>query len=670
MLKWRLVCDTVRARSWDLLSPRRPGPLWFRLLIATVFVASAVASRLWLLGSGDTRFPFCFFYPAIIASAWLGGFLPGVLASVLAVAAAKYLSVAPARSFAVASRAEMIAMLAFFGVGVLLSLLSETVIRARAAHVTLLQRFARSEERFGMLAANAPVGIFVTDGAGACLFTNERWCALAGVDAAAARGSHWMEAVHPDDRDRVAAEWARSAASGTEWVSEFRIARAEERGGTWVRGNAVIHRCAQGRVVEFVGTVVDITDAKRAGEERERLLARAEQARQEAEVASRAKDEFLALLSHELRNPLAPIVTALELIRLRRNEESADRALAIIDRQVQHLGRLVDDLLDVSRITRGKIDLHRGPVLVREVIERAIEMASPLIEQRQHQLVVDNPFDRLHVHGDEGRLSQVLSNLLTNAARYTNPRGRIIVFAGATDSDVTIGVKDNGMGISPELLPRIFDLFVQGGAQSLDRAEGGLGLGLALVRNLVEMHGGQVAAHSDGLGRGSQFVVKLPRLLGRPEPAPSPPGDAASPVIEPGVRVLLVDDNVDFTEVLGPFLSEVGYEVTIAHDGPSALSALTRPFPEIAIVDIGLPVMDGYELAVRLRDQVGAELRLFAMTGYGQPDDEAKSKRLGFERHLVKPVDPALLIAALAAPAPQSRQSTEALPPTEASKSL
>jgi PAS domain S-box-containing protein len=637
--------------------------------MAALLVCAAIAVRALLFGSAEHRFPFTFFYPAIIASAWMGGFYPGVAATLVAAATSKYLFIAPQRSFVISDQADVVALLLFIGIGILFSILSEAVIRVRAAYETLLECHARSEERFRMLAANAPVGIFLTDGAGQCLFVNERWCELSGLTAEEARGPRWCTAVHREDRARVAADWRRSVETGSEWVSEYRFETPTDR-VTLVRGNAVVRRNALGQPTEYIGTVVDITNTRHADAERERLLAHAEQARQDAEVASRAKDEFLALLSHELRNPLAPIVTALELIRLRRNEESADRALAIIDRQVQHLGRLVDDLLDVSRITRGKIDLHRGPVLVREVIERAIEMASPLIEQRQHQLVVDNPFDRLHVHGDEGRLSQVLSNLLTNAARYTNPRGRIIVFAGATDSDVTIGVKDNGMGISPELLPRIFDLFVQGGAQSLDRAEGGLGLGLALVRNLVEMHGGQVAAHSDGLGRGSQFVVKLPRLLGRPEPAPSPPGDAASPVIEPGVRVLLVDDNVDFTEVLGPFLSEVGYEVTIAHDGPSALSALTRPFPEIAIVDIGLPVMDGYELAVRLRDQVGAELRLFAMTGYGQPDDEAKSKRLGFERHLVKPVDPALLIAALAAPAPQSRQSTEALPPTEASKSL
>jgi PAS domain S-box-containing protein len=614
-----------------------------------LLVGAAAALRGLAFGDGENSFPFCFFYPAVVASAWLGGFYPGLLASVGSLVVTKYLFVAPVHSFAIASKGELVSLVLFFVVAVLLSILSEAVIRERAANQAWRERYARSETRFRMLAANAPVGIFITDASGACQFVNERWSELTGATAEARLGKSWIEAVHGDDRERVAAEWAARAESGGEWVSEYRLAAPADR-VTWVRGNAVVHHNCAGQASEFIGTVVDITDSKRAAEERERLLARAEQARQDAEIASRAKDEFLALLSHELRNPLAPIVTALELIRMQHDAESDGDALAIIDRQVRHLGRLVDDLLDVSRITRGKIELQRDSVLLHDVIDKAIEMASPLIERRQHELVVHRTADRLHVHGDEARLSQVVSNLLTNAARYTHPSGRIVVAAEADGDEVTISVKDNGTGIAPELLPRIFDLFVQGSTQSLDRAEGGLGLGLALVRNLVEMHGGQVAARSDGPGRGSEFIVRLPRLATRSE---SPRiASARTPSLRSVAsgRVLLIDDNVDFIEVLGPLLRAVGYDVTVAHDGPSALSALRRPFPEIALIDIGLPVMDGYEVGIRLRDQVGANLRLFAMTGYGQPDDLAKSKRLGFEHHLVKPVDPSLLIAALAAP--------------------
>jgi PAS domain S-box-containing protein len=623
------------------------------VLVPVILVGGAAALRAFAFDAGENRFPFCFFYPAVVASAWVGGFFPGLFASVVSVAAAKYLFISPARSFAVASEGELVSLVLFFAVAVMLSILSEAVIRGRALNEALLERYARSEARFRMLAANAPVGIFITDSSGAFQFVNERWSELTGVTAEAARGKTWIDSVHDDDRERVVAEFADSARAGGEWVSEHRLAASSDR-ISWVRANAVMHRNCAGQASELIGTVMCITEARRAAEERERLLAHAEKARQDAEIASRAKDEFLALLSHELRNPLAPIVTALEVIRPHRISESDAHALAIIDRQVRHLGRLVDDLLDVSRITRGKVELHRDSVLLRDVIEKAIEMASPLIERRQHQLVVETPVDRLYVHGDEARLAQVVSNLLTNAARYTNPGGRIIVALESAGDEVAISVKDNGTGIAPELLPRIFDTFVQGGAQSLDRAEGGLGLGLALVRNLVEMHGGHVVAGSDGRGRGSEFIVRLPRLAMRLEQQPSRivPARPSSLRTAASGRVLLIDDNVDLTEVLGPLLRELGYEITVAHDGPSALSALRQPFPEIALIDIGLPVMDGYEVGMRLRDQIGAHLRLFAMTGYGQPDDLAKSKRLGFERHLVKPVDPASLIAALAAPAP------------------
>jgi PAS domain S-box-containing protein len=649
----KLLPNLLRARSWNHLSPCRRGPPWLRVLVPIILVGGAAALRGLVFAAGENSFPFCFFYPAVVASAWVGGFFPGLFASVASVAVAKYLFISPVGSFAVASEGELVSLVLFFAVAVLLSILSEAVIRGRALNAALLERYAQSEARFRMLAANAPVGIFITDGSGAFQFVNERWSEMTGVTAEAARGKTWIEAVHDDDRERVVAEWADSARSGSEWVSEYRLAASCDR-VSWVRANAVMHRNCAGQASELIGTVMCITEARRAAEERERLLAHAEQARHDAEVASRAKDEFLALLSHELRNPLAPIVTALELIRPNRRTECDKHALAIIERQVRHLGRLVDDLLDVSRITRGKVELHRDSVLLRDVIEKAIEMASPLIERRQHQLVVETPADRLYVHGDEARLAQVLSNLLTNAARYTNPGGRILVAAEGVGDEVAIRVKDNGMGIAPELLPRIFDLFMQGSAQSLDRAEGGLGLGLALVRNLVEMHGGQVVARSDGPGRGSEFIVRLPRLALRLEQPPSRilHPRPASLRTEANGRVLLIDDNVDFTEVLGPLLRELGYEITVAHDGPSALSALRQPFPEIALIDIGLPVMDGYEVGMRLRDQIGAHLRLFAMTGYGQPDDLAKSKRLGFERHLVKPVDPATLIAALAAPAP------------------
>ena len=319
-----------------------------------------------------------------------------------------------------------------------------------------------------------------------------------------------------------------------------------------------------------------------------------------AEGASRAKDEFLAMLGHELRNPLSPIVTALDLMRLHA-PTAAERERAVIERQVSHLVRLVDDLLDVSRITRGKIQLERRVVPLQEVIGRAVEQASPLLEERRHALVLEVT-EPLHLEGDEHRLAQVIANLLTNAAQYTDPGGRIVLRAWAEDREVRLSVTDNGIGISPALLPRIFDLFVQG-ERALDRLPGGLGIGLTIVRSLVDLHGGRVAAESAGRGQGSDFTICLPlptvARVGPPQPPARNRAIAAAPT---GVRVLVVDDNEDAADLLAEVLRARGHEVRVAFDGPTALAAVVDQPPRVALLDIGLPVMDGYELARRLRD--------------------------------------------------------------------
>jgi signal transduction histidine kinase len=362
----------------------------------------------------------------------------------------------------------------------------------------------------------------------------------------------------------------------------------------------------------------------------------------DAEAANRAKDEFLAMLGHELRNPLAPIATAVQLMQTHPGNR---RELEVIDRQVKHVIRLVDDLLDVSRITRGKVQLKKARIEASQVVCNAVEMASPLLEQRQHRLTVSVAQDGLPLLADDARLAQVLANLLTNAAKYTEPGGEISVAAEAAEGQIQISVRDNGRGIASDILPRIFDLFVQG-QRSPDRAEGGLGLGLALVRSLVELHGGSVAAHSDGPGRGSEFVVRLPRAseddLGVESPVPY--HRAAGRQLRK--RVLLVDDNQDAAELLCEVLRSVGHHVEVAHDGPAALGLVSRFHPEVAVLDIGLPVMDGYELARRLRGQLD-RLRCIAVTGYGQETDHARSRQAGFDLHLVKPVDLSVLLRAL-----------------------
>jgi signal transduction histidine kinase/CheY-like chemotaxis protein len=357
-------------------------------------------------------------------------------------------------------------------------------------------------------------------------------------------------------------------------------------------------------------------------------------ARARAEEATRAKDEFLAMLGHELRNPLAPIMTALQLMRLK-NQTSREHE--VIERQVASLMRLVDDLLDVSRITRGKIELQMRAVECAEVAARAIETASPALERKQQRLVIDVPKTGLVLHVDPARFAQILANLLSNASKYSD-EGRVITLRAAREGDhVLIRVQDEGIGIAPDMLDRVFELFEQH-PQALDRSAGGLGLGLAIVRSLVHMHGGGVRAISEGIGHGSEFIVELPLAaavaaagaVSSGSPGPDlPRGD--------GEQVLIVDDNEDAARLLSEGLTALGYRVRMATDGPRALQIADEFPPAIGVLDIGLPVMDGYELARRLRARSG--IRLVAVTGYGQPSDHERSRAVGFDAHLVKPIE-------------------------------
>ncbi|HEY5937476.1 MAG TPA: ATP-binding protein [Kofleriaceae bacterium] len=388
-----------------------------------------------------------------------------------------------------------------------------------------------------------------------------------------------------------------------------------------------------GAVLGCVISLADISEQKRAAKERQQLLDR-------AEAANRAKDEFLAMLGHELRNPLAPILTALELMTLR-GDESSRRERAIIERHVRHVVTLVGDLLDVSRIAEGKITLDRRPIDLAAAIGNAVESVTPLVEEKRHRLAITVP-PGLWVEGDEGRLCQVVANLLTNAARYTEAGGTITLSAAREDDAVIVSVRDTGVGIPPELLSSLFDRFVQG-KRTIERTEGGLGLGLSIVRSIVQLHGGDVAAHSDGPGRGSEFTVRLPAL--------EPPANRTPPLGMPAhhanhKRVLIVDDNVDAADHLADAVNERGYEVRAAYDGPSALAIAKDFLPTIAVLDIGLPVMDGYELARQLKDCT-TEIRLIAVTGYGRDSDHARSRDAGFDGHLVKPVDIGALTSTL-----------------------
>jgi PAS domain S-box-containing protein len=387
------------------------------------------------------------------------------------------------------------------------------------------------------------------------------------------------------------------------------------------------------RLLGYATITRDISTERRNALEREALL-------QQAEATARAKDEFLAMLGHELRNPLAPIVAAIEILRSRSANLSAvagtpPRELAIIERQVTHLVRLVDDLLDVARITRGSIALERTHVEIASVVGKAVEIANPLVEERRHRLRVDVPSSGLGTMGDSVRLAQVVANLLTNAAKYTDPGGDIHVHASATGDEIILSVTDTGAGIPDDLLPVVFDVFVQG-PRTKDRSQGGLGLGLTLVRRLVEAHGGRVSASSKGNGKGSTFEVRLP-LAGSP-PAPIDGSDVAKADDGArGIRVLVVDDNVDAAELLAECLAVDGFDVRVANDAPEALAIVETWEPYVAILDIGLPGMDGYELATRLRARLPS-VPLMALSGYGQAADRRRSAAAGFDEHRVKPL--------------------------------
>ena len=394
----------------------------------------------------------------------------------------------------------------------------------------------------------------------------------------------------------------------------------------------------------FTGIVQDITERKRLEEE---LRQRLEQLRD----ADRRKNEFLAMLAHELRNPLAPVHNAVQILRKNYPEDAETKwAHDVIERQVQHMTRMVDDLLDVSRITRGKINLQKEPIEVAAIVTRAVEMAQPLIDARKHRLTIALPPQPVWVQADSQRLAQVMANLLNNAAKYTEESGSIWLAVETQGSDVLLKVRDTGIGIPADYLPRVFDLFSQEDS-SLERTQGGLGIGLTLVRILVQMHDGTIEAFSAGTGQGSEFVARLPVLPEPSTPSPAMPVAETSPVLGAPRRILVVDDNVDGAKSLSILLQQYGHEVKTAHAGANALEIAKAWPPQVVLLDIGMPHMNGLEVARRLRGELGlTKAILVAMTGYGQDDDRQRSQEAGFNAHMVKPVDLDALQELLARP--------------------
>ncbi len=387
-----------------------------------------------------------------------------------------------------------------------------------------------------------------------------------------------------------------------------------------------------GKLRGYAKIMRDITDRKRA--------------ETELADANRRKDEFLAMLAHELRNPLAPILNGVQILRLEKaTSSSGQEAIAMIARQAKHLVRLVDDLLDVSRIKTGKVSLRKQRVEFHTIVDQAVETARPLLDSRKHKFSLSVPKESMWLEADPARLTQVLANLLNNAAKYTEPGGQIQLLAEREGSDMVLRLRDSGIGILPEMLPRIFESYVQAD-RSIDRAQGGLGIGLTLAKTLVEMHGGKIDAHSEGVGKGSEFIVRLPVV---PEVQPLKPEglEKRQESITPALRLLIVDDNADTVESLAMLMRLYGHDAMTCFSGPEGLKLALSVERDVILLDIGLPGIDGLEVARRIRTQT-TKLVLIAMTGYGQPEDREKSKEAGFDYHLTKPVDPEKLQQLLA----------------------
>jgi two-component system CheB/CheR fusion protein len=481
---------------------------------------------------------------------------------------------------------------------------------------------AKSEESFRTLAESLPAKLFVSDLSGNTVYANRRLYQVTAAPPGSLIGQGWTAYVHPEDLPRVQQIMQHALRTGTPYEVDYRFRTAAGYRWFLVRGNRI--EGGAGDVVGWCSAAIDIEDAR--------------QAQAALQAANDTKDIFLATLAHELRNPLAPIRNAARVLATQRADPKAMQwCREVIGRQVAIMARLLDDLLDISRITRGKLELRREPVQLWSLLGNAIETSRPLLDAHRHELVVHLSDEPVRLRVDPVRITQVVSNLLNNAAKFTPDGGRIELSVRTTATEITIEVKDNGIGLPPDALQRIFTMFSQLDAHK-DEEEGGLGIGLALVKGIVTMHGGHVAAFSEGPGRGSTFRVMLPRVpLPEAEPVAAVEAAAAS---QPR-RILVVDDNHDIASSLALFLELEGHTVCVANSGAEAIGLAAEFQPDVALLDVGMPGMDGYELARRLRQVPSAtHTTLVAVTGWGSQADKDKARQAGFEHHLTKPVDP------------------------------
>jgi PAS domain S-box-containing protein len=484
-----------------------------------------------------------------------------------------------------------------------------------------------SEQRFRTMADETPVMMWVTNAEGAIDFVNKEYCRFFGVTHQQALETTWRLPLHHGD-DGYMRAFSESLAGRAPFYAEARM-RREDGDWRWLSSHGAPRTSPSGEFLGLIVTSQDVTEQKHAETIQQQL--------------AREKDEFIAVLAHELRSPLAPIRTSVGLLRAHAQLAVVKQCGEVIDRQTTHMARLLDDLLDSSRLSRNTLTLRRSRVRLDEVIRAALEIASPLVEQQRLELVVAGLEDPIGLDADGARLTQVFGNLLDNAAKYSKPGGRVDVSVTREDAWVVVTVRDAGIGIAPDMLGRVFELFTQAGVARA-HAPGGVGIGLSLVHRLIEMHGGTIHVVSAGPGSGSEFTVRLPIATAEVAAvAPSAPQPAQSGPLRR--RVLVADDNVDSADMEAALLMALGCDVCTVYDGESTVREAERFRPDVVLLDIGMPGIDGHEVCARIRSQPwGRSIVLIAVTGWGQEEDRKRSERAGFNMHLVKPVDPDALL--------------------------
>lgn len=508
------------------------------------------------------------------------------------------------------------------------------VVRDMSEEKKALEALRENEQRLKFVMESMPQKIFTATPEGDVDYFNSNWMEFTGLSFEEIKSWGWTQFIHPDDVDENIKTWTQSIETGEPFKFQHRFRRADGK-YRWHLSRALPMRNDQGEITKWIGANSEIHEVKNLQDELRSVAANLSE-------ANRRKTEFLATLSHELRNPLAPIRTGLELLKMIGNDPSKmEETRSMMERQTRQLVRLIDDLLDISRVTQDKLELRPSTVQLADVVQSAVEASQPLIEELDRNLELSVPDEPILLKADPSRLAQVISNLLNNAAKYTSDEGQIWLTVSREADQVVISVRDNGLGIPKEMQALIFDMFSQ-----IDRPSEpglkGLGIGLTLVKQLVDMHGGEIEVHSEGQGTGSEFIVRLP-VLGGEDSAPETESDDAEASTE-GLRILVVDDNKAAADMLATVTRMLGHELRTAYDGEQATEVAAEFRPDVILMDIGMPKMDGCEAAryIRARDW-GKEIVLVALTGWGQEEDRQRTQDAGFDHHLVKPAEPATL---------------------------